>query len=155
MEVTPALMNALGVPDEDAATLALGKKRKAPATITPEPSTEDISDEDDVVDDRVSHLLEDALDRKVHEMLVEEAGESDEDLVAFVIHLAREADDRDAFLATLKAAAQFRDDFAKAAVMRSRSMINLRRQRWPSSRSRSCCRETCKLNWRRRGARAV
>ena len=39
---------------------------------------------------------------------------SDEDLVAFVIHLAREADDRDAFLETLKAqGAQFRDDFAK------------------------------------------
>ena len=36
--------------------------------------------------------------------------------------------------------------------MRSRSMINRRRQRWPSSRSRSCCRETCKRNWRRRGA---
>ena len=67
-----------------------------------------------MVDDRVSHLLEDALDRKVHEMLTEEAGESDEDLVAFVIHLAREADDRDNFLDTLKAqGAQFRDDFAK------------------------------------------
>ena len=62
--------------------------------MSPEPSTDDVSDEDDVVDDRVSHLLEDALDRKVHEMLTEEAGESDEDLVAFVIHLAREAEAR-------------------------------------------------------------
>ena len=70
MEVTPALMNALGH-DADAAALALEEK---PAKVSPEPSTDDVSDEDDVVDDRVSHLLEDALDRKVHAMLTEEAG---------------------------------------------------------------------------------